>query len=53
MCEDDMAYGTRIKTPLQLLLNTETVQKSRGTKLLALETEAAGDFSAQRKPQVP
>lgn len=31
------------------LLNTETVEKLQGTKLKALETEAAGDFSAQWK----
>lgn len=29
------------------LLNTETVEKLQGTKPKALETEAAGDFSAQ------
>lgn len=45
--EYDTDCTARIKTLLQPLFN-ETDEKSQGTDLLALETEAAGDFNAER-----
>lgn len=48
MARKDNVYGTDctagIKTRLQPQFN-ETDEKSQGTELLALETEAAGDFN--------